>query len=169
MTKNNLSYRVGTINDLDQLQELRIIAYGQFESTLSPDNWAIFNGNLQDRQKLVDILRIAMCFVCVDSDKIIGVAYFIPSGNPTELFKSDWSYIRMVGVNPNYRGHGIAKDLTKMCIDFAKQNHEKTIALHTSEFMDAARHIYESTGFKVLKEISPLFGKRYWLYTLDLN
>lgn len=169
MTKNNLSYRVGTIDDIDQLQELGIIAYGQFQSVLTPDNWKIFNSNLQDRQKFVDILKIAKCFICLDGDKIIGVAYIIPSGNPTNLFKPEWSYIRMVGVNPKYRGHGIAKDLTKRCIDFAKQNNEKTIALHTSEFMDVARHIYESMGFKVLEEIPPLFGKKYWLYTLDLN
>lgn len=169
MTTNNISYRIGTINDLDQLQELSIIANGQFQSALTPDNWEIFNGNLQDKQKLIDLLKIANCFVCIENDKIIGVAYLIPSGNPTDLFKSDWSYIRKVAVNPKNRGQGIAKSLTKMCIDFAKQNNEKTIALHTSEFMDAARHIYESIGFKVLKEIPPIFGKKYWLYTLDLN
>jgi ribosomal protein S18 acetylase RimI-like enzyme len=169
MTKNNLFYRVGTIDDIDLLQELGIIANSQFKGVLTPDNWTIFNSNLQDRQKFVDILKIAKCFVCLDGDKIIGVAYIIPSGNPTNIFKPEWSYIRMVGVSPKYRGHGIAKDLTKMCIDYAKQNNEKTIALHTSEFMDAARHIYESLGFKVLKEIPPLFGKKYWLYTLDLN
>ncbi len=169
MTKNNISYRIGTINDLDQLQELSIIANGQFQSALTPDNWEIFNGNLQDKQKLIDLLKIANCFVCIENDKIIGVAYLIPSGNPTELFKSDWSYIRKVAVNPKNRGQGIAKSLTQMCIDFAKQNNEKTIALHTSEFMDAARHIYESIGFKVLKEIPPIFGKKYWLYTLYLN
>lgn len=169
MTTNNISYRIGTINDLDQLQELSIIANEQFQSALTPDNWEIFNGNLQDKQKLIDLLKIANCFVCIENDKIIGVAYLIPSGNPTDLFKSDWSYIRKVAVNPKNRGQGIAKSLTQMCIDFAKQNNEKTIALHTSEFMDAARHIYESIGFKVLKEISPIFGKKYWLYTLDLN
>lgn len=168
MTTNNISYRIGTINDLDQLQELSIIANGQFQSALTPDNWEIFNGNLQDKQKLIDLLKIANCFVCIENDKIIGVAYLIPSGNPTDLFKSDWSYIRKVAVNPKNRGQGIAKSLTQMCIDFAKQNNEKTIALHTSEFMDAARHIYESIGFKVLKEIPPIFGKKYWLYTLDL-
>jgi GNAT superfamily N-acetyltransferase len=169
MTKNNLSYRVGTINDVDQLQELGITANGQFQSALTPGNWKIFNGNLKDKQKFIDILNIAKCFVCIDKRKIIGVAYLIPSGNPTDLFNSNWSYIRMVGVNPKYRGQGIAKTLTQMCIDFAKQSNELTIALHTSEFMDAARHIYESIGFKVLKEIPPLFGKKYWLYTLDLN
>jgi len=45
---------------------------------------------------------------------------------------------------------------------------EKTIALHTSEFMDAARHIYEGLGFIMVKEIPPRYGKRYWLYRLDL-
>jgi ribosomal protein S18 acetylase RimI-like enzyme len=169
MTKNNFSYRIGTINDLDQLQDLSIIANGQFQIALTPDNWEIFNGNLQDKQKFIDLLKIANCFVCIENDKIIGVAYIILSGNPTVLFKSDWAYIRMVAVNPKNRGQGIAKRLTEMCIDFAKQNNEKTIALHTSEFMDAARHIYESLGFKVLKEIPPIFGKKYWLYTLNLN
>jgi ribosomal protein S18 acetylase RimI-like enzyme len=74
----------------------------------------------------------------------------------------------MVGVDPAYRGQGIAKTLTKMCIDHARYNNEKTIALHTSEFMGPARHIYESMGFKVQYEI-PLFGKRYWIYKLDLE
>lgn len=49
MTENILTYRTGTINDLDQLQNLGIIAYGQFQSALTPDNWTIFNGNLQDK------------------------------------------------------------------------------------------------------------------------
>ncbi len=169
MTKNNLSYRIGTIDDIGQLQELSIIANGQFQSVLTPENWEIFNGNLQNRQKFIDILKIAKCFVCLCNDKIVGVAYVIPSGNPTNIFKSEWSYIRMVGVNPKYRGQGIAKTLTEMCIDFAKKSNEKTIALHTSEFMDAARHIYENIGFKVLEEIPTLYGKKYWLYTLDLN
>ena len=168
MTENNLSYRIGTIIDADELQALGIIAYGQFQNVLTPDNWELFHGNLQNRQQLNDLLNIATCFVCLDNDKIVGVAYIIPSGNPTALFKAEWSYIRMVGVHPAYRGQGIAKTLTEMCIEFAVQSNEKTIALHTSEFMDAARHIYEGTGFKVFEEIPALFGKKYWVYTLDL-
>lgn len=169
MTNTALSYNTGTINDIDQLQELGIIAYEQFKSVLTSENWAIFNGNLQDRQKFIEILKIAKCFMCLDNNKIIGVAYIIPSGNPTNLFKAEWAYIRMVAVNPRYRGKGIARELTKMCIAFARETNEKTIALHTSEFMDTARHIYESMGFKVLEEIPSLFGKKYWLYTLELN
>jgi ribosomal protein S18 acetylase RimI-like enzyme len=166
---DQLIYREGTISDVDQLQRLGILSYSQFQSVLSSENWEKFNGNLQDRQKFTDILKIAKCYVCTLKNEIIGVAYIIPSGNPTDLFQSDWSYIRMVGVNPKYQGKGVAKRLTSMCIDFAKQNNEKIIALHTSEFMDAARHIYESLGFKKLKEIAPHFGKKYWLYTYNIE
>lgn len=75
----------------------------------------------------------------------------------------------MVAVNPKYRGHGISKKLTQNCIVYATKNGETTIALHTSEFMNAARYIYESLGFERIKELEPLFGKRYWLYQLELN
>ncbi|HTA61317.1 MAG TPA: GNAT family N-acetyltransferase, partial [Bacteroidia bacterium] len=100
---------------------------------------------------------------------IIGMAYIVSSGNPWDIFKAEWSYIRMVGVNPAYGGQGIAKALTSMCINHAVKTNEKIIALHTSEFMNAARHIYESLGFKILQPIEPRFGKKYWLYTLSIN
>jgi hypothetical protein len=38
MIKKELTYRIGTINDIDELQNLGIIAYGQFQNTLTPDN-----------------------------------------------------------------------------------------------------------------------------------
>lgn len=164
-----LTYRQGSIKDIEQLQELAIRSYREFSKVLTSDNWNLFNGNLKNRQKFIEILKIAKCFVCLDNNKIIGVAYIIPSGNPTDLFKAEWSYIRMVGVDPAYRGKGIAKALTNLCIDCARENDESVIALHTSEFMDAARHIYESMGFKILTEIPPLFGKKYWLYALELS
>jgi ribosomal protein S18 acetylase RimI-like enzyme len=108
-------------------------------------------------------------FVCADNDQLIGMAYLVPSGNPTHIYPADWSYIRMVGVHPQYRGKGIAKRLTQMCVDHARQTNERIVGLHTSEKMDDARHIYESIGFKIYKEIDPIYGMRYWLYRLDLE
>lgn len=75
----------------------------------------------------------------------------------------------MVGVNPKYAGMGIGKQLSQMCIDYAIETDEDYIALHTSEFMDAARHVYENLGFKKLREIDARFGKRYWIYIMDLK
>ena len=102
-------------------------------------------------------------------NKLIGMAYLVPSGNPTHIYPADWSYIRMVGVHPEYRGMGIAKRLTQMCVDHARQANEKIVGLHTSEKMDDARHIYESIGFKIDKELDTIYGMRYWLYKLELT
>jgi ribosomal protein S18 acetylase RimI-like enzyme len=74
-----------------------------------------------------------------------------------------------VSVHPEHSGKGIGRRLTEKCIEMAKSNHEKMIALHTSEMMNKARHIYESLGFTILRELEPRLGKKYWLYTLSLD
>lgn len=43
------------------------------------------------------------------------------------------------------------------------------VALHTSEMMAAARHIYEDLGFKEVREMNPRYGKKYFLYKLVLK
>lgn len=163
-----LHFRKATLADKDQLKHLGLISYGQFAQLLG-EQWDKMQTNLSNDENWIKIISESTGFVCCDADKIIGMAFIISSGNPWDIFKAEWSYIRLVGVNPLYSGKGIAKELTKLCIDHAKQCGEKTLALHTSEFMNAARHIYESAGFKVLQEIEPRFGKKYWLYTLDLK
>ncbi len=166
--KNNFTYRVATLNDKDQLKQLGLISYGQYANVLTPENIEKLRAGINNDERWLELLAKAKSFVCEHENKIIGMAFILPNGNPWDIFKTEWSYIRMVGVDPKYSGNGIAKALTNLCIDHAKQSGEKTIALHTSEFMNAARHIYESLGFKVLQEIDPRFGKKYWLYTLDL-
>ncbi len=163
-----LFYRSGSLEDFNQLKDLGIASYGQYAKNLTSENWERLNKFLHDENSLLDLLQNSSPFVCVDNSRIVGMAYLLSSGHPTEIYQQDWSYIRMVGVHPDYAGKGIAKKLTQLCIKKAKACNEKTIALHTSEFMDAARHIYESLGFKILKEIPPRYGKKYWLYTLEL-
>ena len=169
MNKIDLKFREGTLADKEQLKELAISSYSQFEKVLTEENWNKLYENLKAERSYTDILKIAKCFVCEIEDTIIGVAYLVLSGNPTDIFAANWSYIRMVGVAPEYRGNGISAKLVENCIEYAVKNSETMIALHTSEFMDAARYIYERLGFKRIKELKPLFGKRYWLYQLKLD
>lgn len=166
---HKLNYRTATIEDKAQLKALGLLSYGQYQSVLAPEYYTQLHANLQNDEKLEELISTSTCFVCLDQGLIVGMAYLVPHGNPWDIFKAEWCYIRMVGVNPAYQGSGIAKELTKRCIAFAKETGERTIALHTSEFMHAARHIYESLGFKIVQEIPQRLGKRYWLYTLDLD
>jgi len=163
-----LQYREGKIEDRQQLREVALISYGGFEKILTKENWSKLHRNLGSEDFYTNILKIAKCFVCEIENKIIGTAYLVPSGNPTEIFESDWCYLRMVGVHPNYQGNGIGKQLTQLCIEYARQTDEQIMALHTSEFMDSARYIYEKLGFERIKELRPIFGQKYWLYQMKL-
>lgn len=166
---DTLIYREGTIGDLPQLKQLGLLSYGEFSKTLAPEKWRLMEANLNDEEKLSQHINVAKVFVCTTGGEMTGKAFLVPHGNPTNIYPAEWAYIRLVGVHPQYRGKGIAKTLTQKCIDYARATGEKTIALHTSEMMDAARHIYEGFGFKMLREIDNPFGVRYWLYTMELT
>ena len=163
-----MKYREGNADDLAGLQKLALISYGQFQNTLAEENWSKLKAAITNANLFPNLLKTSKGFVCEHENEIIGMAFLVPKGNPTEIFQADWSYIRMVGVNPNFGGSGIGTQLTQMCIDFARSSDARVIALHTSEYMNAARHIYESFGFKQIKELEPRYGKRYWLYKLEL-
>lgn len=165
----HLEYRTGNLNDFEALKELGLITFGQYADQLLPEHWNTLHNNLQNEERLSELLNIAHCFVCVHNHKIIGRAFLVPHGHPNPIFEKEWAQIRMVGVHPDYTGKGIARELTRLCIEEAKRCNETIVALHTSEMMDAARHLYESMGFKQIKEIDQLFGKRYWLYQFKLR
>jgi ribosomal protein S18 acetylase RimI-like enzyme len=165
-----MKYRQANISDVEQLRTLALKSWAQFETALTPENWQRLYGNLDNPNTYVDLLNNSYALVCENNyNKIVGMSFLVPGGNPTEIYLSEWCYIRFVSVDPDYGGQGIGRSLTEQCIEVAKRNSEATIALHTSEMMNKARHIYESLGFTILREIEPRLGKKYWLYTLDLK
>lgn len=163
-----VTYREASYEDTEQLKVLGETSYGLFKYDLSEENWGKMSKFLSDLNSYTDLLNISKCFVGEVDEKIVGMAFLVPQGHPTDIFDKEWCYIRMVGVDPNWSGNGIGKRLTTMCIDHAKQSNERVIALHTSEFMNSARYIYEKMGFRAVKELAPHYGKRYWLYLLDI-
>lgn len=168
MVDGELIYRKANSSDFDQLKSLGRNSYTEYSKVLTKDNWEKMNSFLESNDILNKLIDQSTVFVCEKDSEIIGMIYLVPSGNPTDLFQENWSYIRSLGVNTKYRGYGIGKKLTDLCLDYARETNEKHIALHTSEFMDAARAIYEKKRFRKTKEIEYL-GKRYWIYLLDLN
>jgi ribosomal protein S18 acetylase RimI-like enzyme len=165
-----LNYRAGNDNDLNDLKRLAITSWAQFQPALTAENWEKLNATLSNDNTYTELLNNSQSIICTtDNDQIIGMAFLVSSGHPTEIYDTDWSYIRFLTVDPDFGGQGIGRQLTLQCIDLAKKNGETTIALHTSEIMNKARHIYEDLGFAILKEIGQRFGKQYWLYTLDIS
>ncbi len=168
MTLSGFTFRDAVMDDKPQLQALGLAAYRQHRLALGEENWQKMEHILSLANHYDPLLEYAKGVLCEEGDRVIGMAFLMPHGHPTALFEKEWSYIRMVGVDPAYSGLGIAKTLTRKCIDAARESGERYIALHTSEVMHAARHIYESLGFSILKEIEPMFGIRYWIYLMKL-
>ena len=161
-------YRTASEADIPQLQKLGLNAYGQFQTILTEENWEKLKSILLSDQTYPELLSRSLCFVCEEHKEIIGMAFFISKGNPTDVFHADWSYVRMVGVHTAHSGKGIGKELMQRCVGQAVRTGENFIALHTSEFMEAARHIYEEMGFRQIKELEKRLGKIYWLYVKEL-
>lgn len=166
---NELTYREATVSDIEAIKQVTQAAYSQFYNILSAENVNAWQAMLGADKTYYDLFKIAYGVVCEENNSIIGSAFLVASGNPYQWFEKEWAYIRLVAVQPNKEGNGIGKMLTQLCIEKAKQNGEKIVALHTSAFQNSARHIYETIGFEKLKDIGMLFGKLYYLYTLHLT
>lgn len=164
-----LEYRRAVPADRDALIQLGLTSYGQYAPWLTSENLDKLKGNIANTATWDGILENAAGFVCCSGNNIVGMGFLVPSGNPWDMFEADWSYIRMVGVHPQWQGHGIARQLMVQAIAHARSTGETTIALHTSERMEAARSLYHSLGFSILRPIPDRLGWKYWLYTLDLK
>ncbi len=167
MVNHHLIYRQANASDTPNIIRITVNAYRDYEAVLAPADWARMEFNLANESLFIDLLGKAATFVCEIDSQLTGVIFLMPKGNPTTIFPADWSYIRLLGVDPRYRGLGIGRKLTQLCIHHAQATGEVGVALHTSEFMTGARNMYEDLGFKQAKELPPMYGKRYWLYKLS--
>jgi ribosomal protein S18 acetylase RimI-like enzyme len=162
-------YRPAELNDLEALVALGLASYGRLKKNLTPGNWEKMESVINSDQTFPVLIRSCHSFVCEENSRILGMAFLVPRGNPTKIYSSNTSYIRMVGVHPDADGRGIAQTLTSLCIDKAKETGEKTVMLHSAEIMYAARHIYEKSGFKKIRMLDEHYGLPYWLYQLDIE
>jgi len=96
--------------------------------------------------------RRERCWIAEIDGEMVGSVFLVEESDTV-------SKLRMLIVHPKARGLGIGKRMVEECVRFAKQVGYLKTMLWTNNVLLAARHLYETMGFKlVLQEPHHSFG-----------
>lgn len=102
------------------------------------------------------------------SSALSGLVIVAPHGSPACRFaKMNEGEVHLLGVMPEYRGHGLGRRLVEACIERARRLGWSKLILWTQLSMKPAQALYESAGFLHADDFERN-GRKYRLYELNL-
>lgn len=153
--------------DFNAIADLNVAAFSEFAPQLQPEQWAIMQKNLRN---VAERAKTATFLVCRVAGEVAGSVGYCPAGKgDPAMFGPEMASVLLLAVHPRHRGKGLARALTAACIARARDDEAGSIALFTSELMQAAHHIYRSLGFRLESELPRRYGLRYFRYILPLS
>ena len=151
-------------SDAENLNRLAVAAFGQFR-----DHYQDWPAMLAGLSKTSDLSASGEVIIAELQAEFAGaVAYIGPNRPKAAFFDQSWPIIRMLIVDPAFRGKGIGYALSSECIARAKRDGAPLIALHTSPIMNVALPMYLRMGFVKAHDAPPIFGAAYAVYTKAL-
>jgi len=101
--------------------------------------------------------------------KLAGIVIVVPPDSPAKrLAVNNEAELHLLGVNPQYRGHGLGRKLIEAAIDKANHLGCSKLLLWTQPSMKAAQKLYESTAFVHLRDFERN-GRNFKLYERTLG
>ena len=133
--------------DRGAIARITLAAYREYATIMEPSAWNALDGAV--RAALVDDTGVTRLVAELDGTIVGSAALYAPDaaayGNLAAL--TDWPEVRLVAVDPNLRGRGIARALVNECIRRARASGATVLGLHSSRSMRAAVRLYERIGF----------------------
>lgn len=153
MEENNLEglkIRQAYQADKNAIKEVTLAAYQEYAVNLTLQQWQAYRSNILDT---LAEAQPELQLVADLNGEIVGSLLIVPAGPIMEVpentanFHGFWE-VRLLAVTPAVRGQGIGNALMRACVEQARSAGESAITLHTSDFMQTAKNIYERMGFK---------------------
>ena len=139
--------RTAIPTDRGAIARLTLAAYREYATIMEPSAWNALDQAV--RAALVDDTGVTRLVAELDGTIVGSAALYAPDaaayGDLTEL--TPWPEVRLVAVDPNVRGRGIARALVDVCIRRARASGATVLGLHSSRSMRAAVRLYERMGF----------------------
>ena len=136
-------------DEYDEAGRVTAAAYREYADSESWDRYLEAIADVEGRAE------VGLVLVAVEDGRILGSATLelderIEEDEPP--LPPNEASIRMLGVQPNERGRGVARALMRECFDQARRAGRTRMSLHTTPRMKAAQAMYESMGFERLPD-----------------
>ena len=155
--------------ELREIPGLIFEAYKEYQGFLTPSAWDHYVRDITDVEGRLPVSEL---IVAEAQGKLVGAVTLFrdPSLLVEDTWPSSWAGVRLLAVHPNSRGHSICRALIDECLRRCRESGIATIGLHTVDFMEIARRMYENMGFVRVAEFDfgPADGITVMAYRLDL-
>jgi len=145
-------------------------AYAQYESSYPAGAWKRYFemlGRMDGHFEKAQVLIAEM------GGRLAGSVTFYPDGSLSGQgeWPPRWAGMLRLAVLPEHRGRGVGRALVEECIARCRKLGIETLGLHTTEWMDVARGMYERMGFVRDQSFDfvPRAGVYAFGYRLDLG
>lgn len=139
-------------DELDAISGLLLRSYAEYRPgpDASPARRAAFDEYFTNIGDVRSRLPFSTLMVAEREGSILGAVTFYPpsSSDPEDgELPPGWAGIRLLAVDPDARGQGIARLIMDAVLGRARSLGATALGLHTTELMTVARGMYERMGF----------------------
>ncbi|MFS0870927.1 GNAT family N-acetyltransferase [Paenibacillus xylanilyticus] len=148
MTTTAVTVHPASEADHEQIVHILVASYAEYKDTFQDqERWEAY---VKDMKESLDNPYLAQLWVAKVDDQVVGTVQLFETAHkayPNFELPIDYPFIRLLGVDPKWRGHGIARELLRQCVESAKDMGKNTVYLYTGGQMVNAIRLYERFGF----------------------
>lgn len=168
---DEVTLRDATEEDRPVVERLTLRAYAEYSGVMEPQAW---RGLEQAIRRALSSVGDEERIVAESAGKVVGAVMLYPPGVNVYgdmLGPLDWPEVRLLAVDPDARGQGIAHLLMEECVRRARAAGTERLGIHTSRSMEVAVGMYRRMGFEraPAHDFHPPGAERVEAYTLALS